>query len=359
MLKYIFFILLFTIIFLFSFDNKYTQVSIIQINWYWNKSTHSGQEIDKRKFPFTIINPLKTINGYLTKNDFPYLFHLKKEFRNSEDNYFEIPFYGNGFYSYKKIGDKITYYSKDGEVLWKKPSKSYPYSTYNDQLTLLVAGDGNQVLLIDKNGNQSGIEQADGSFLTDISQTYNKGIAVLFSGGEVYRLNSTGGLIFKKQEDDSNNFIFYKSASLSPDGAYLGLHYLKNKTDYISLYDSTGKLLNTYPLDNVYPHKIFFSVGNDGSLLLNLRDVVLVSNPKGNLIHQNQKKKSYEVYQLSSIVNNHFIYQIDNYIYFLNNKGEITKTINLGKDHYRIIPTNSQNQIFIESKQSIYQILIL
>ena len=235
MIHYLLFTSIFTWIFIFFSGNKLIQVPILLENWAWDKtSQQQGLSPDNRNFENQLKSSEKSINGYLTSRKRPFIFQSKKEFLIEEDEFFEIPFFGKGFISYKKIGDKITYYSQDGEILWKKPSKSYPYSTWHGKINFLISGDGNQVLFIDRNGNPTGIEQADGSFLTDIAQTSTMGSLLLFSGGEVYRIDSNAELIFKKSEKDRDNFYFYKSASISENGNLTALHYIKNNEDFIS-----------------------------------------------------------------------------------------------------------------------------
>jgi hypothetical protein len=348
LLYYILFTSFFIYLLLFCYPNKYSQAITIQENWGWDKKVELGMSPDDR----TKSNPEKIWNGY--KMGHIFLFGNNKIIE-SEEELLEIPPFGKGYFRYKKIGAGVSYFSRGGELLWKKPYQSYPFSSYTGEIIFLVSGDGNQVIIIDENGNRVGLEQADGRFLADMAYTMNDGYLLVFSGGEIYRLSHEGKLIYKKNYDSQKEITFFKSAALSPDGKFSVIHYQKGDNDFVSIFDLLGNKITEIKLDKVYPHRIFLGLTDSATLALNLKDVLLIYNIDGKLMHRTQKKKN-EVYQPVIGLSNLLIASVDSTILFLDEKGNVIKFRNAGKSPIRFLPSTNKNQVFIETQDELLSV---
>jgi hypothetical protein len=357
MLYYILISLLISFTIVYNHRNKFIQVPIVQEIWSWDKrnerSDYPEDARDSKKS--NEVSPLKNLNGYLSFNNKPFLFRNKSIFQGDDGDLFDIPPLGSGFLAYKKIGDKIIYYSRSGEVLWKKPFQSIPFSSYTGNIHFLVSGDGNQVLVVDMDGNPTGAKQLDGRFVTDISNSVSSGSVILFSGGEVYRIDKNGSLIYRISESNSKNFTFFKSSGFSENGKYVSLHFMENENDYIKMLDDTKKELYTYKLDSVYPHKIYLVVSNSGYTLLNLTDKIIILSPNGSIIKEIKKNKKEDVYQIAFFAKSIFCVNNNDELLFLSEKGEILKKKKIQSNMFRIFPSKDENIFFLENNSSILQ----
>jgi hypothetical protein len=357
MVYYVVISLLISFTIVFNHTNKFIQVPIIQEIWSWDKRNERSEYLEdaRNSKKSREISPLKYLNGYLSFNKKPFLFKNKSIFQGDDGDLFEIPPLGSGFLAYKKIGDKIIYYSRSGEVLWKKPFQSIPFSTYTGNIHFLVSGDGNQVLVVDMDGNLTGAKQLDGRFVTDISNSVTSGSVILFSGGEVYRIDKNGSLLFRISESNSKNFTFFKSSGLAENGKFVSLHFMENENDYIKMLDDTKKELFTYKLNSVYPHKIYLAVSNSGYTLLNLTDKVIILSPLGSVFKEIMKNKREDVYQIAFFAKSIFCVNTNDELLFLSEKGEIIKKKKVQSNMFRIFPSKEENIFFQESTSSIVQ----
>ena len=358
MLYYLFFSLLLSISIIYNYTNKLTQVPIIQEVWIWDKRDMSDVYGKDNRNSTKENSPHKALNGYFTSFNKPYIFSAQKTFYGDDNDLFELPVLGNGYLSFKKIGDKITYFSKNGEVLWKKSYQSYPFSTPIGNIHYLVSGDGNQVLVIDINGNLTGSEQLDGRFLTDISNTVHSGSILLFSGGELYRLDSNGKLIYRNDEADPKVFHFFKSSALSENGLFSTVHFMEKESDFINTYDDKRKLLYQYKLDSLYSHKIFMAVSNSGEVLLNLRDKIIILSAEGKELIKNDKKKKEDVYQLSYSNGQIFSANFNENLIFFSKNGEVIKKKKFISNKTRIFSGKTEDIFFVESSNNITQMKV-
>lgn len=356
MLYYLFFSLLISIGITYNYTNKLTQVPILQEIWIWDKREMNDIYGKDNRSSVKENSPYKILNGYFTSFNKPYLFGAHKTFYGDDNDLYELPVLGNGYLAFKKIGDKITYFSKNGEVLWKKSFQSYPFSTPIGNIHYLVSGDGNQVLVIDINGNLTGSEQLDGRFLTDISNTVHSGSILLFSGGELYRLDNNGKLLYRNDEADPKVFHFFKSSALSENGKYSVVHYMEKESDYINTYDENRKKLYQYKLDSLYPHKIFMAVSNSGDVLLNLRDKMVLLSSEGKELLKNNKKKKEDVYQISYSNGSIFSANFNESMIFFTNSGEIIKKKKFNNFKTRIFSGKTEDLFYIENSTSIVQV---
>lgn len=351
MIYYLLFISIFTSIFFFTGiqSNKYKLLSNIQENWSWNKDEEIGTEPDPR----IKINPASRLNAYKLKEGI-FLLREKKYISFSSDILTEFPILGKGYVTYKKIGDKVSYFSSDGEILWEKPYKSYPKFSPQGDLALFISGDGNQILIGDINGNSIGKQQLDGRFLTDISYpVINKGALILFSGGEYYKVDHKGNLVFKYNEVEQKDLYFYKSASISPNAKFSALHFLKKERDYIILLNEKGEKVSIINLEEVYPHKLFIATSDDGITLVNSPSSIAFYSPAGKIISKISKKNREGVYQIAFFSGKIFIASFENYLYFFDSDSNLIRKKEIDSFPARILPSNDTDSFFLETAKEI------
>lgn len=324
-------------------SSGYEELPILRETWFWDKIEHFGSKDDAR----ISIKPKQILNGYKTGSGF-YSFRTGQLFSISEEN-IEYPLLGKGIFGYNKIGNSVTYYSQNGEILWKKKSNSYPIASLYGNINLLVSGDGNQVLVMDINGNLTGIKQADGRFLVDVGQNSKEQI-LLFSGGEIYWLGEDGNLI-KKFQAQSKNLRFYKSIALSENGGYAAVHYFENMKDWITIFHKTEKFEKKIELPKIYTHKLYMAISSQGSLLVSSPNALLLFTKEGKLIHKTLRNSN-KVYQLAFASSNFFVAEHNGKIVFLDNDGFIIKEYNPQGINFRVIPY-SQDDFFLESEKQM------
>lgn len=335
--------------YLFFSANQYKQVPIILENWYWDKQSGTGIKQDPRFKQ----KPTGILNGYKLESKL-YSFGSGRVL-GVEEEYLEYPALGKGYFGYKKIGDKITYYSSGGEILWRKNSSSYPIASWTGGLNFLVSGDGNQVLLIDINGNLTGTKQTDGRFLTDMAHTLHKGSAILFSGGEIYRLDEKGNLLRKitNLRSAEKGLLFYKSIALSPSGSLMAIHFLENNKDYVTVVDSQGESKRTFQLPHPYPHKLYLSVSDRGEVLLNANDILVMFSVSGEILHKTDKKRIERVHYISFAQENLFVGDLNDSLVFLNQSGQVIRQYPIRGSKRRILPSPEKGQFFLETELEI------
>lgn len=348
MLYYFLFVCIFSITIFFNLSNPYTHISHVRENWAWSKVEEVGMSTDARyKF-----SPMDKLNGYKTENGV-YFFRAGK-FLLDENSFSEMPLNGKGHFLYKKIGSSVLYYSNDGEILWDKPYKSYPRVSHNGELILFVSGDSNQVLVSDLNGNPTGVKQIDGRFLADISfPVLANGALLVFSGGEIVLLDGNGNIIFqKKDEPTSKDFLFCKSGAVSPNGKYSLVHYLRNQKDFITLLNEKGEIISSIALENVYPHKIFMALDNEGNMSVNLPNSYFIANKKGKIVLKKEKPKREDIYQIAYNSGSFFALSVENQVLFFSGTGSL-----LGKRNIvmpaRMRPSGDIDTAFLETKEEI------
>jgi hypothetical protein len=331
-------------------SNQYYQIPIVKETWFWNKEMGGGTKADSRSKH----NILEMLNGYRIDESRLYTFRSGTAI-GSEEEYLDFPILGKGFFGYKKIGDKITYYSSKGEVLWKKNSSSYPVASFTGEINFLISGDGNQVLIVDINGNPAGIKQADGRFLTDLAHTVQNGSVILFSGGEIYRLDKKGELIKKivNLRSAEKGLLFYKSIAISPLGNLMAVHFLENTKDFITIFNSKGEIKRTFQLPRPYPHKLYMAVSESGEILLNTNDLLVIFSTSGEILHKTDKKMTEKVYNVAFTASNLFVADLNDSLVFLSNAGHLIKQFPIEGTKYRIIPSFDQKLFFLETNREL------
>ncbi|MBM9577247.1 hypothetical protein JWG45_08795 [Leptospira sp. 201903070] len=342
----------FTILFFYGFGNPYQGALGIQKVWAFSKAAHAGMEPDSR-FQW---NPEESLNGYKYENSY-YTIQSSSGIALDDTRRIEYPLNTKGYLEYKKIGAEVNFYSPSGEILWTKEYRSYPRISPSGNLVLLVAGDHNQVILSDINGNETGAKKIDGRFLTDYSFAPNSKISgVLFSGGELFVLDSKGEILFKKELGSEKNPVFAKSFSLSPDGKKTAIHLLKTNKDRILVLDEKGEEDVSYELDSIYPHKISLAISNTGEVLVSAPDKFSFYDSSGDKRVEIKRTSGVGVYQSVFHNGDWFCAELNSEILFLDDQGKILKKEKIKSSDLpgRFFPSGKAGSVVLESEKELF-----
>ncbi|MCZ8158075.1 MAG: hypothetical protein O9264_18290 [Leptospira sp.] len=345
---------IFSFLLFFLWDMNLPMLASIKETWLWNKDGAFGTST-----PNVGENPLSVLNGYRIDSKY-YSFSTGKFVNYEEPMKVDFALLNKGYIEFQKIGDEVNFFSSSGELFWKKPINSYPRSGYFGSPVLYLAGDNNTVFLLDTSGNPLGTGELNGRFLTDydFDQT-GKGAVILFSGGEIDRVDDKGILVYHKDLSENRVTSFFKSVTLSPNGKNVLVHFSVGSKDFLMILDETGKIQEEWELEGFYPHKVYFALSDSGRSLLNLPDKVLFFEGD-TLIWQEKKEKLGSTYQAVYAKSNVFIYQKDKDIVFLNDKGKIIriKTLTTSENPIRFFPGKESDTFYLETKKDIYQLRI-
>ncbi|GBF48746.1 hypothetical protein LPTSP4_02460 [Leptospira ryugenii] len=350
-MQIIFNTLIFSVLFFFLWDVEYSMVPSIRETWVWNKEGAFGTASPKLGEV-----PTQTLNGYKIGDKF-YSFSLGKSSQYTDPNFVDFALLGKGYIEYQKIGDSVNFFSEKGELFWNKDINSYPRSGYFASPVLYLSGDNNTVFLMDVSGNKLGKGALHGRFLTDYDfDKKGNGAIVLFSGGELYRVDEKGNTLFEKDLSSEKPGAFFKSISLSPNGKLALIHFSLNQKDFFGLLDETGELEEEWEIQNVYTHKLYFAINDKAKLLVNFPDK-LSFQEKETLLWEIPKQKKGGVYQVSFVYAGGFVYNLENEIVFLDENGiELNrKSIPLDETPIRLFPGKAENVFYLETKKDIYQ----
>ncbi|AOP33744.1 hypothetical protein A0128_07740 [Leptospira tipperaryensis] len=346
------FSIFFTIVFFYLFGNPYQAAVGIQKVWAFSKSAHAGMAPDPR-FQW---NPEENLNGYKHENSY-YTVQSSNGIALDDTRRIEYPLNAKGYLEYKKIGAEVNFYSPSGEILWTKEYRSYPRISPSGNLVLLVAGDHNQVILSDINGNETGVKKIDGRFLTDYSFAPDSKICgVLFSGGELFVLDSKGGILFKKELGSEKTPVFAKSLSLSPDGKKTAIHLLKTNKDQILVLDEKGNEDSSYELDSIYPHKVYLAISNTGEVLVSAPDKISFYDRSGKKGLEAKRTSGTGVYQTVFHNGDWFAAELNSEILFLDEKGKILKKekIKISDFPGRFFPSGKTGSVVLETGKELF-----
>ena len=198
-----------------------------------------------------------------------------------------VPFLGNGYFRYRKIGPEITFHSRAGELLWEKKFYSYPIGEHRGRIILLLTADGNQADIIDSNGNRTGAKRLSGHLMTDYDFASRASFsAMTFSSGELFVLDEKGEVVLEYRHDSDVRPVFFKSCALGPDGRRVAVHFQEGAQDRIIVLerreegDKRGREIFDLKLRRVYPHLLHLAVNSSG-LLIAAPDFTAFYNAKG------------------------------------------------------------------------------
>ncbi len=324
----------------------------IKETWVWNKAGGFGTNPSKLGE-----DPRKVLNGYRLSNGSYFSFASGKSREVQEPKRIEYPLLSEGFIEYEKIGDEVHFFTQTGELFWSKPINSYPRAGLYGAPVLYLAGDSNTVFLLDQSGNSTGKGEVNGRFLVDYSfDRTGNGVFILFSGGEMYRLDASGKEMYHLDLGSAVEQQFFKSATLSPDGKSVAIHYTKNQKDFLQILDEKGESLVLISLPKVYPHVLYFSLSNDLHLLLNAPDKTYFFF-KEKLIREWEKNESNQTYQISFATKDAFLFESEGFLVFLDEAGNELKRKPISKNEkpIRLFPAKTDQQFFLETKEDIYQ----
>ncbi|MEM7181415.1 MAG: hypothetical protein AAF518_10915 [Spirochaetota bacterium] len=345
----------FFLLFFYNLPNKQAGVWKIQANWLWRKHTYTSLKEDRR-FSY---RPLQVLNGYKTETNI-YMFQTQKSFSLARNLLISLPLNGRGFLTYRKIGKSIAFHSGYGEKLWEKPYKSYPRVSYRGELILHLAGDNNQVMITNSNGNYIGIEKVDGRFLTDFSfPALHVGALILFSGGEIYRIDGKGNLLYKKNDTSKNRIYFYKSSCISPHGSFVAIHYLHGESDYIKILNEKGKRVTRFKLPHIYSHRLYMAISDSGTVLVNLPDQIQIFASDGKAFLRRKKPKKEKIYQIAFYTGKYFIASSAKELIFFHNNGQIIAKRKLFTYPNRIVPSRNTDVAILETPSGFISFQLL
>lgn len=353
-MQFIFSVIVFFSLLFFLWDVRLPMQDSIKETWLWNKEGAFGTAV-----PTDGENPLNTLNGYKYNQSY-YSFSTRKFTNYTEPYNVDFALLVPGYIEYEKIGDAVNFFSSNGELFWNKPLNSYPRSGYHGSPVLYLSGDNNTVFLLDMSGNPVGASELNGRFLTDYDfDQSGKGASVLFSGGEVYRVDEKGNILFRKDLSENRQNSFFKSISLSPKGEQTLIHFSEGKKDHLMILDEKGDVKYEWELPGFYPHKIYFSLSDSLNSLVNLPEKVLFFE-EDELKWEKQKGKTGSIFQTVYSQSGIFAYILEKDVIFLNEKGfEIrTKSISSSEAPIRFFPGREGNTLYMETKKDIFQFTI-
>ncbi len=323
----------------------------VKETWLWNKEGAYGTGL-----PTMGENPIKTLNGY-RKDSAYYSFATAKFMEYQEPFKVDFALLAPGYIEFEKIGDEVNFFSASGELFWKKPINSYPRSGYFGSPVLYLSGDNNTVFLLDTSGNTLSNGELNGRFLADYDfDKFGKGASVLFSGGEVYRVDEKGNTLFFKDLSENRTASFFKSVTLSPNGKYTLIHFSQGQKDFLLILGEKGEIEEEWSLDGFYPHKMYFAINNTMHSLLNLPDRVIFFD-KDELVWEEKKLKEGPIFQTAFSMAEIFAYGSEKDIVFLDSHGQKIRTKSMSSSEFpiRLFPGKESDTFYMETKKDIYQ----
>ncbi|TGK30883.1 hypothetical protein EHQ12_18685 [Leptospira gomenensis] len=344
--------LFFSTLFFYLLGNPYPSAVGIQKVWAFSKAAHAGMVPDPR-FAW---NPDEALNGYKFDNAY-YTIQSQDGIALDDTRRIEFPSNTKGYLEYKKIGTEVNFYSPYGEILWTKEYRSYPRISPSGNLVLLIAGDHNQVLLSDINGNTTGAGKLDGRFLTDYSFAVSEKVtAVLFSGGELFILDPKGGIRVKKNLGSEKKPVFAKSISLSPNGGKVAIHMLDDNRDVVLVLDEKGDEFGSFELESVYPHKLNLAVSNEGRVLAAVPEKIVFYDASGKKKFESKRTTGIGVYQTAYHNGNWFVAELNQEILFWDEEGILLKRERIRSSDLpaRFFPSGKEGSAIMETGKELF-----
>lgn len=312
----------------------------------------------------TIFNAVTLDNNGEFTIKFPYRKDIKF---NEKGSMIYAPFLGSGYYIYRKVGNELSFHSGEGEMLWKKQYPSYPVSDPFGRIVLLLTGDNNRIDLIDLNGNPAGVASVSGNFLSDYNFSLNNSSVIMaFANGDIVLLGKDGNIFSRirlSEFIDAKNeeTLFVKSAAISPDGSFIGVHHVFRERDYVSVFkwDSKNpeKLKQDYTinLDKIYPHVLHIALGKEGSLIAT-PDMTAFYSHGGKLLWKNRVRGEETVYRPVFSGMDFFVFMDGNYTSILSEKGKTVDNFVIDENEkgpFVILPSRKDSQFVIRSSSTL------
>ena len=140
-----------------------------------------------------------------------------------------VPLLGDGYWTYAKIAKQLAHFSRKQELLWAKDLHYYPAVDHYGKILLLLAADGTQILVNNRDGLAKGIERIHGTFLVDYDfATSTSAGALAFINGEIYVIDARGELLFYYAFPEKQA-VLVKSCTLSMDASFVAVHFSPTK----------------------------------------------------------------------------------------------------------------------------------
>ncbi len=273
---------------------------------------------------------------------------------------FSVPFLGDGYFRYFKVGKEVTFHDRRGELLWKKKYHSYPVTDHRGKLILLLTGDGNRVDIMDENGNLVGAKTVSGNFLTDFDFASRAvGAALSFAGGEAYVINASGAIAYKYRRESKGKPLFFKSIALGPDGSTAAVHILTHKGDRIVVLGkpeegSKARVLHEIALKGVYPHLLHMAVGPKGVLLLAAPDFTAFYDDDGDLVWKNVVgKPASTLYRPAYADQGFFVYGQGRRAVLVDDEGRAMAVLNTDGTPWQVFPGKSKGEFALRDGKGI------
>ena len=110
--------------------------------------------------------------------------------------------------------------------------------------------------------------------------------------------------------------------------------------------------MHSFTLENVYPHKIFMALDDEGNIAVNLPDQVSIVGKKGKAVWKKQKPKREDIFQIAYSSGSYFAVSVDNQVLFLSSEGYILGLRNISMPA-RMRPSGERDTAFLETQDEI------
>lgn len=237
----------FLLLFIFFFGTNRLNEEYNTIN-IWNKSVYLSKNKNSENYSYKD-------NNFDIEGDFNHNFYTKPEImihyfnKDGMTTYYtnlargELASVNNeNFIIYKRYGNYIEAYNREGLILWRTNTSIYPeVSPYSDR-SAYHSSDNSKIQMFDLDNNSLSGHIQYGEILTDGAFALHTGDYIAgFSSGEIAYINRNGSLSFAVSSILSEINII-KSAAISEYGSF-ALSISGIRPEYISLYDSKGGTL--------------------------------------------------------------------------------------------------------------------
>lgn len=272
-----------------------------------------------------------------------------------------VPFLGQGYFVYQKIGSGLLYYSQTGELLWNRKLALYPVGDIFGELVVLLAGDNNHVQIIDKNGIERGAKTISGNFLSDYDFSGRATSAgLVFSGGPFYLLDSEGKIVLRYRPGKGIKNIFLKSNALSPLGGRAAVHYYADGRDLITLLEKESgndaiQIRFEIVLDKIYPHILHMAPGRRGLLVAAPDFTALYDDDGERVFHERISSDKKPIYRPVYSDLDFYVYGQEDQAVILDERGrKILSFPTAASTHpWRILPLRAANHFALHSGSTL------
>lgn len=256
-------------------------IPFVSLNWYRNVNN----PIDNLKHHHSV--DFKR-NFYVYKNTFFYYN------QNGETlHYLKIPPNisatpsNNSYFLRHKVGEQITFYKNNGEILWRLDTFSIPILSPSGKFFALLSTDQSAVSYYNRERAPLLKESFAGSLVLDYAFVpFNDQFYFGTEDGSIKGINNQGKMTFEKTLS-SSRYNYIKGLSTSEDGQFISaVHGLE--PEYISLFSKEGDELWSKPTDaeNIRRVDVYIDPINDLVVEKQSKEIVFRRLSNGNVKHQ-------------------------------------------------------------------------